>query len=123
LGRAQGAEVWLLTSPHAFVIDANRGQQDKFPKQLLVFNALPSFERLIEIHDRYNQATRDVGAELRVPVIDMDAVYRAHAAEPLFSKRDVPHPAAEGHALEAETLYSRLVAEGFVGPRTTEPRP
>ena len=117
LGRAQGAEVWLLTSPHAFVIDSNRGQQDHFPlaaKQLLVSNALPSFDRLVEIHDSYNQATREVGAELRAPVIDMDAVYRAHAAEPLFLQTDVAHPSDRGHALEAETLYSRLLAGDLV---------
>jgi lysophospholipase L1-like esterase len=122
LGRSQGAEVWLLTSSHAFVVDGNRGQQDKFPKEVLGFNAIPSFDRLIEIHDSYNQTTREVGAELRAPVVDMDAVYRAHAAEPLFLLTDVPHPTGRGHALEAETLYARLLAEGFVQPRLPEPR-
>jgi lysophospholipase L1-like esterase len=123
LGRAQGAEVWLLTSPHAFVIDSNRDQQDKFPRQVIAFNAFRSFDRLIEVHDRYNQATRELGAELHAPVLDMDAVYRAHASEPLFLQTDVPHPTAQGHALEAETLYTRLLAEGFLQPRSPEPRP
>jgi lysophospholipase L1-like esterase len=126
MGHAQGAEVWLLTSPNAFVIDSNRGQEDRFPESarlLLVFNALPSFERLVEIHDSYNEATREVGAELRAPVIDMDAMYRAHASEPLFLQTDVPHPSPQGHALEAERLYSRLVAEGFVQPRSSKLRP
>jgi lysophospholipase L1-like esterase len=122
LGRARGAEVWLLTSPHAFVIDLNRGQEEKFPKQSLWFNALPTFARLVEIHDDYNQATREVGAELHAPVIDMDAVYRGHASEPLFSQRDAPHPTAQGHALEAETLYARLLAAGFVRPGASKPR-
>ena len=122
LGRAQGAAVWLLTSPHAFVIDSNRSQQDLFPKQVLAFNAIPSFDRLIEIHDSYNQATREVGAALRVPVIDMDAAYRAHATEPLFTQADVPHPTSRGHALEAETLYSRLMAAGLVPAGSPEIR-
>jgi lysophospholipase L1-like esterase len=120
LGRAQGAHVWLLTAPHAFVVDINRGRHDRFPmsaKALLEYNAIPSFERLIEIHDSYNQATREVGAELRVPVVDMDAVYRAHASEPLFHSTDVPHPAAAGHVLEAETLYERLWSEGLLVQR------
>jgi lysophospholipase L1-like esterase len=119
LARAEGARVWLLTSPHAFVTDANRDHYDDFPmsaKQLLVFNALPSFERLIEIHDDYNDVTREVGAELGVTVVDMDAIYRAHASEPLFLATDVPHPSERGHALEAETLFERLVAEGLVAP-------
>ena len=69
--------------------------------QILKFNAISSFERLIEIHDDYNQALREVASELGVPVVDMDAVYRAHANEPLFLQSDVPHPTAVGHALEA----------------------
>jgi lysophospholipase L1-like esterase len=123
LGRAQGAEVWLLTSPHAFVIASNRDKQDAFPRDMLVYNAVPSFDRLIEIHDSYNQATREVGIELRAPVIDMDAVYRTHADEPLFLQTDVTHPTNQGHALEAETLYARLLAERLVEPRSREPRP
>jgi len=120
LGRERGARVWLLTSPHAFVIDAHRGRYDEFPmsaKQIVVFNGLSTFEELIEIHDRYNQVTREVGAELGVPVVDMDAVYKAHADEPLFLETDVPHPSAEGHALEAETLYERLRDEGLLPTR------
>ena len=117
------AEVWLLTSPHAFVIDSHRDKQDAFPRDILAYNAVPSFDRLIEIHDSYNQATREVGIELRATVIDMDAVYRTHADEPLFLQTDVPHPTDQGHALEAETLYARLLAERLVEPRSREPRP
>lgn len=80
-------------------------------KQLIAFNGIPSFERLIEIHDDYNQARREVGAELGVPVVDMDAAYRAHADQALFLQTDLPHPTAIGHALEALTLYERLRAE------------
>jgi hypothetical protein len=117
LARGQGARVWLLTSPHAFVVEANQGRYDELPmsaKQVVTLNGLPSFERFIEIHDSYNAATREVAAELSVPVVDMDAVYRAHSDQPLFFDTDVPHPAPEGHALEAETLYERLSAEGLL---------
>jgi lysophospholipase L1-like esterase len=121
LGWAQGAEVWFLTSPTAFVTDENRGQYDKFPntmaaRALIHFSAIPSFERLIKIHDSYNAATREVAGELGVPVVDMDALYRQHAAAHLFGSTDVPHPTQEGHNLEAEALYARLVAEGIVSP-------
>src|SRR6266481_5197465 len=119
--RGRGAEVWFLTSPHAFIIDENRGQYDKFPnapsaKYLLTFNGIPTFDRLIEIHESYNAATREVGAELGVPVIDMDALYREHSSEHLFGSTDVPHPTQQGHDLEAEALYARLVAQGIVKP-------
>lgn len=123
LARAQGARVWFLTSPHAFLIDANRGQYDKFPlapsaKLLLGFNAIPSFDRLIEIHESYNDAAGEVSRELGVPLVDMDAEYRRHAAEPLFLSTDVPHPSQAGHNLEAEVLYERLVTEGIIQPQS-----
>lgn len=123
LARGRGAEVWFLTSPHAFVTDENRGQYDKFPnaasaKLLLSFNAIPTFDRLIEIHESYNDAARQVGAELGVPVVDMDAAYRAHASEHLFTSTDVPHPTQQGHDLEAEMLYAQLVKEGTIRPST-----
>ena len=122
IAHGRGAEVWFLTSPNAFVTDENRGQYDKFPqapsaKLLLTFNAIPSFERLIEIHDSYNAATREVGAELGVPVIDMDALYHQHSSEHLFTTTDVLHPTQQGHDLEAEALYGRLVTEGIVRPK------
>jgi lysophospholipase L1-like esterase len=119
LGRARGATVWFLTSPDAFVTDENRGQYHKFPDApsagfLLTFNGIPSYDRLIEIHESYNAAAREVGAELNVPVVDMAAAYRQHSSEHLFYSTDVPHPTQEGHNLEAETLFERLVAEGIV---------
>lgn len=121
LGRAQGAEVWLLTTPHAFLTDENRGQYDKFPntlsaKALIAFSAIPTFDRMIEIHDAYAEATREVGRELGVPVVDMEEAYRQHASEHLYNSFDVVHPTQEGHDLEAEVLYQRMVAEGIVNP-------
>jgi lysophospholipase L1-like esterase len=116
LGRAQGAAVWLLTAPHALLTEDFRAHLHELAptsaaRRLLQWNAVPSFERLVEIHEAYNAATRAVGAALGVPVIDMEAAYRQHAAEHLFSSEDVAHPTQEGHDLEAETLYDRLLAE------------
>jgi lysophospholipase L1-like esterase len=119
LGRAQGAEVWLLTAPHALVTDENQGRYDAFPntmaaKALMTFSAIPTFERFVAIHNAYNDAVREVGAALDAPVVDMDAVYRAHSSEHLFSSTDIPHPTQAGHDLEAETLYAKLMEEGIV---------
>jgi lysophospholipase L1-like esterase len=121
LGRSQGAAVWLLTVPHALLTDDFRAHMHELapnsPARLLLrWNALPSFQRLVEIHDSYNAATREVGAALGVPVIDMEAAYRQHAAEHLFSLDDVVHPTQEGHDLEAEVLYQQLVAEKVLPP-------
>lgn len=119
LGRAEGAEVWLLTAPHAFVIDENVGRYDDFPntmaaRALMAFSAIPTYERFVEIHNSYNDATREIGAELGAPVVDMDEIYRQHSKERLFTSTDMPHPTQLGHDLEAETLYARLVANGVI---------
>jgi lysophospholipase L1-like esterase len=125
LGRSQGAAVWLLTAPHALLTEdfrehANELAPSSPARLLLQWNAIPSFERLLEIHESYNAATREVGAALGVPVIDMEAAYRQHAAEHLFSE-DLLHPTQEGHDLEAEVLYERLVAEKVLPPPPIPP--
>ena len=122
LGRGLGAEVWLLTTPHAFLTDDNRGQYDKFPrtmsaKLLIAFSAIPSFERMIEIHDQYADVCREVARETGAPLIDMEAAYTAHAAEHLYNETDVVHPTQLGHNLEAEILYQHLVGEGIIQPK------
>jgi lysophospholipase L1-like esterase len=125
IGQARGAEVWLLTAPHAFETDENAGKYDQFPntmaaRSLMAFSGIHTYERFLEIHTAYNDAVREVGAELGVPVVDMEKVYHEHRSEPLFSSTDVPHPTQEGHDLEAETLYAELVARGML-PASSKP--
>ena len=122
LAHREGAEVWLLTAPHAFVTDENSGKYDEFPntmaaRALMTFSAIPSYERFVEIHDSYNDAVREIGAELGVAVIDMDKLYREHSDQHLFTSTDMPHPTQQGHDLEAEALYQKLVASGVIRPR------
>ena len=62
----------------------------------------------------YNGAMREVGRELGVPVVDMDAEYRKHSSEHLYGSTDVPHPNQGGHNLEAEVLYERMLAAGVI---------
>lgn len=127
LGRAQGAEVWLLTSPSAFLTPELLAEYEALPptaeaRLLITLDAIPSFRRMMEIHDAYNAATRAVAAELNVPLVDMDVVYRQHTDQRLFSMLDILHPAQAGHELEAETLYARLLADGTTGsPGSSSP--
>ncbi len=107
IGRARGAEVWLLTSP------LNPRPNPIARAKLGNLNRTP-YDALRKIHDAYNDATREVGAELGVLVVDMDAVYREHAGETLVQRDDIPHPTQAGHDLEAEVLYARLVARGIL---------
>jgi lysophospholipase L1-like esterase len=118
IARERHSVVWLLTSPQAFVTADHQLEEHPFAltsaaQTLLRFNAIPSFERLIQIHEAYNDATRAVGKELGVPVVDMAAAYRGGSG--LFSVGDVLHPTQAGHDLEAETLYQELVTSGLNG--------
>jgi lysophospholipase L1-like esterase len=114
IGHARGAEVWLLTSPH------NPAPSEQSRRFNAFNNKLP-YDELIAVHERYNDATRRVGAELGVPVLDMDAHYRNNPNVRLFIESDVPHPSQWGHHLEADVIYRKLVVRGIAVPRD-EPR-
>ena len=85
-------------------------------KEVLSKHNRIDFDRLMQIHDEYNEAVRRVGAEVGALVVDMDRFYRPYEGEPVFLPTDVPHPAQGGHVLEAETLYSLLVRRGILRP-------
>jgi lysophospholipase L1-like esterase len=102
LGRAAGAEVWLLTAPRNPAPDAQA-------RETLAGRNRIAFERLMEIHDEYNEIVRRVGHETGALVVDMAAVYQSQAGAPLFLPSDVVHPDQGGQVLEAETLYSALL--------------
>ena len=109
IGRSRGAAVWLLTAPR------NPAPNDEAKRVLASHNRI-DFDRLMQIHDEYNDAVRRVGAEVGALVVDMDRVYRRYEGEPVFLPTDVPHPAQGGHVLEAETLYAVLVRRGILRP-------
>ncbi len=114
VGHARGAAVWLLTSPY----NLNPSQT---ARDFVAFNNRISFDELMAVHDQYNEATRAVGRELGVPVIDMDAIYRDNRGNPdfrLFVASDVPHPSQWGQNLEADVLYRTLVARGIAVPNS-----
>lgn len=120
LGRSHGAVVWLMTSPDAFTTDDYKGRESDYASSakaqlaLLQLGGIHNFEELEDIHTRYNDAVRRIGAELGVPVVDTDGTFRAHASEHLFSDIDAIHPTDPGHEVEAEELYTRLLAAGIL---------
>jgi len=109
IGRARGAQVWLLTAPY-------NPTPSETARNFVVYNNKIGFDELMAEHDRYNEATRAIGRELGVPVIDMDAIYRDNPDVALFVESDVPHPSQWGHHLEADVLYRALVARGIAVP-------
>jgi len=118
LARARDIPVWLATSGDAFLTDEYRNREDPYAvtaaEQLNLnrLGGIQSFHELAAIHAAYNAAVRTVGAELDVRVVDLAAVYQAHAAEHLFSDVDAVHPLEAGHALEASALFAELHAQG-----------
>jgi lysophospholipase L1-like esterase len=119
VARAHGSAVWLLTAPHALLTDDFHGHPERLPsgtdaELLLTLSAIPSIERLIEIHESYNDVTREVAVELGVPLIDLEAIYRQHASEHLFAAGDLLHPTQAGHDLEAKVLFERLISSHLV---------
>ena len=109
IGRARGAQVWLLTAPY-------NTTPSKKARNFVAFNNKIGFDQLMAEHDRYNEATRTLGRELGVPVIDMDAIYRDNQGVRLFVESDVLHPSQWGQTLEADVLYRALVARGIAVP-------
>lgn len=124
LGRAQGAEVWLLTSPDPFATPEDLARYAAADERsnahlTLAVNGVPTFERLVEIHDEYNEVVRRVAAETGAPLVDMAALYGRHPAADLFAAGDVIHPTDAGHTLEAEALLA-LLRGGEAPPTGTE---
>jgi lysophospholipase L1-like esterase len=120
--RSRGAVVWLLTSGDAFMTDEFRGREDAYAnlatqqRTILGLGGIKSFRELEELHARYNDTVRKVGADLAAPVVDLaERVYRERAAEHLFTSIDAIHPNESGHALEAEALYRQLKTARIVG--------
>jgi lysophospholipase L1-like esterase len=127
LAQSHGSQVWLMTSPDAFTTTDYAGKERDFgvtaALQLgfLQYGGIHTFEELDAIHARYNDAVRRVGAELAVPVVDIEATFRAHASEHLFLPIDAIHPTDAGHVLEAADLYSRLTEKGVLTRPGTAP--
>ena len=64
------------------------------------------------LHQDYNRRLDEVARRLEVPVVDVEAAFRAHPGEPLFNDPvlDPYHPNARGHRLLAEEV--RRVLQG-----------
>ncbi len=103
LARANGAEVVLVTMPvhrSERVFDdienlARRGLLDSYPPH----------DRFLADFDRYNQAIREVGAELGAPVID--AARLVPSDDRLFA--DTVHTTTEGVHVMGEAVAPKLL--------------
>ncbi len=125
LARKRGVTVWLTTSPDAFTTREYRDREEAFASTasiqlgMLRLGGIKDYRQFAEIHARYNDAVRRVGAELGVVVVDIEEAFRARSADHLFLDTDAIHPTDLGQAIEAEELYSRLAASGILSPTHT----
>jgi lysophospholipase L1-like esterase len=114
LCRARGAEVWLLTSPDAFLTNDFRGHEDAYDRtasaqlRMLRLGGIHSYRKLRMYHAHYNAAVRRVAAEANAPLVDVASAYAAHADEHLFTPTDAIHPLEAGQALTADTLATAI---------------
>ena len=93
LARQRGADVWLLTSPDAFMVNDFRDRYAEYEKtaayQLsgLGLSGIHSFDELVKIHASYNDAIRRVATEVGAPLVDLEHVYRLDADEHRSARR------------------------------------
>jgi len=115
--RAQGKHVLLVTEPYGPNAEPSRTGK---VIQTWALNGLKDYETLIEIHARYNDRTRAVARRLGVPLVDADVEFSQRDRGRLFDPYDLVHPNEAGHALIAEMIYRRVVAEGWVREPNTQ---
>ncbi len=113
LGQSLDARVVLIAAPQATnrKVEVDRFERlpaDAVARNVLVYSAIDSFERMRSIHQSYVDATREVADQLAIPLVDMARVYRDQRDRRLFSDSDILHPTQRGHMLEARTLFERL---------------
>jgi len=120
-----GATVWLATSPDAFTTNEFRDREEAYEStasvqlSMLRLGSIKSFRELAEIHARYNDAVRRVGAELGVVVVDVEEAFRVRSADRLFLDSDAVHPPDLGHAIRSgaalcstRSVWGTLANEG-----------
>jgi lysophospholipase L1-like esterase len=87
---------------------------------MLRLGGIRTFREFADIHARYNNAVRRVGADLNVVVVDVEEAFRGQGADHLFLNTDAIHPTDLGQSVEAERMYDQLEASGF--PSRSTPR-
>jgi lysophospholipase L1-like esterase len=111
VARARGTHVVFLTEPYG---PDYPPQFQKVGMSLWALDKLDSYATLIDLHGHYNDQMRAVAARLGVPLVDVDAEFNRLDKSKLFDPRDYVHPNETGHALIADLLYRRLLAEGWI---------
>jgi lysophospholipase L1-like esterase len=105
-GRKLNAEVWLITAPHA--LDGG------IPTYLTATREVDDPAGLIAMHGAYNDAVRQVAAELDAPLLDLDRELAGRPDKAALFDADHIHLSSAGKDLLAERLLQMASARGFV---------
>ncbi|MDP3939362.1 MAG: SGNH/GDSL hydrolase family protein [Deltaproteobacteria bacterium] len=103
IGRAHGTRPILLDAPPAPL-----SPEILADKQFLKGTGYNSYDRLIEVHAMYQAIAARVATEKGVPFVRTEAP--PGEAPRYFSRYDIAHPNAEGHARIAKFLHEKIRA-------------
>lgn len=107
--RAIGAEAILMTTPNYLEL-APSGKRRELAA---VFGSWETAEKLVQLHDRYNQLVKEVAAARRAPLVDGTELFRAREdVVSLFERPpgDFVHPSPAGFQILAEAVARTIRA-------------
>jgi len=104
LARAHDARPILLDAPAAPITPEMRAN-----KTFIVATHYETLEQYLAAHDRYQAITERVAREKGVPFVRTTPPPEEASQD--FSRHDIPHPTAAGHARIARILYAEIASE------------
>ncbi len=104
LARAHGAQPILLDAPAAPITPEIRAN-----KAFIAATRYETLDQYLAAHDRYQAITERVAREKGVPFLR--TAPPPEEASQDFSRYDIPHPTAAGHARIARILHAEIASE------------
>jgi lysophospholipase L1-like esterase len=110
--RQGGAEMWLVTAPHAMDLGV--------PPYLLSSGEVSSLETLVPLHEQYNEIVRRVGQQTQAAVIDVATEMDGMNKEALFIEDHI-HLSDLGKQYLVRRLLQTLAEQGILETPASEP--
>ncbi len=103
LARENRIKIFLLTAPSG----ATEGQ---VPPYLLEMKFIAEPQKIIPLHQSYNQVVRELAREKRVPLVGLARVFEKRKDEGLFDDpaKEIIHPNKKGYQLIAQEIFEAI---------------
>ncbi len=101
-----GAVPVLATSPSAI-------PTGKVPDFLTHLGFINPEDDLSKLHNKYNQAVRDIAKERAAALVDLDLIFKSHGVTKLFDEpeKDLIHPNKKGYGLIGKSIANSIEEE------------